>query len=224
VLLPGLDGTGALFERFVRAAPAGLRLQLASLPAEPIGYLELSRHLEADLSLSRDDVLLAESFSGPLAMYLAAKHKVAQLVLCNTFARPPLPRFLRSFARPALFRIPPPAVLIRRYLLGLDATDTLVRQVRGVIASVPPEVLSARVRAVLSVDAAGWLAQCSMPILYLRSTEDHLVSDASVVALVAAASVPVSVSRVPGPHLLLQAAPERVWSAISQALLQLPAA
>jgi hypothetical protein len=34
----------------------------------------------------------------------------------------------------------------------------------------------------------------------------------------------VSVVRVPGPHLLLQAAPERVWPAISEAILQLPAA
>jgi hypothetical protein len=45
------------------------------------------------------------------------------------------------------------------------------------------------------------------------------VSEASVLDLVSAASVPVSVVRIPGPHLLLQAAPEAAWRVIEEHVL-----
>jgi pimeloyl-ACP methyl ester carboxylesterase len=81
VLLPGLDGTGALFEGFMRAAPAGVSLDVVALPPKPSGYAELAEHLSSTLRLSPDTILLAESFSGPLAITLAARHMVAALVL-----------------------------------------------------------------------------------------------------------------------------------------------
>jgi hypothetical protein len=45
------------------------------------------------------------------------------------------------------------------------------------------------------------------------------VPEASVDTVVRAAPVPVSVVRVPGPHMLLQAAPEAAWRAIENAVL-----
>ena len=36
VLLPGLDGAGALFEGFLRAAPSGVRVDAVALPREPL--------------------------------------------------------------------------------------------------------------------------------------------------------------------------------------------
>jgi len=88
------------------------------------------------------------------------------------------------------------------------------------VASVPPAVLAARVSSVSSVDVVDALARCSAPIVYLRGTRDRLVPEASVDAVVRAASVPVSVVRLPGPHLLLQAAPEAAWRAIEDAVLE----
>ena len=220
VLLPGLDGTGALFEGFMRAAPAGVSLDVVALPPKPSGYAELAEDLSSTLRLSPDTILLAQSFSGPLAITLAARHTVAALVLCNTFVAPPRPRALRSLAIPLLFHVRPPAAFVRRFLVGPAASDALVAQVRATIDSVPPSVLAARVRAVLSVAAADQLARVVAPILYLRGSEDRLVPDASVKALLAAASVPVSVVRLAGPHLLLQALPAAAWDAINRAILQ----
>jgi pimeloyl-ACP methyl ester carboxylesterase len=73
---------------------------------------------------------------------------------------------------------------------------------------------------VLSVAIADKLARVAAPILYLRGSEDRLVPDASVKALLAAASVPVSVVRLAGPQLLLQALPTAAWDAIDRAILQ----
>jgi len=80
-------------------------------------------------------------------------------------------------------------------------------------------VLAARVSSVLRVDVAGSLTRCSAPIFYLRGTKDRLVPEASVDAVVRAAPVSVSVVRVPGPHMLLQVAPEAAWRAIENAVL-----
>ncbi|HJR66291.1 MAG TPA: hypothetical protein VJ802_07655 [Gemmatimonadaceae bacterium] len=220
VLLPGLDGTGALFDAFVRVAPPGIRADVVALPHSSSSYVELADYLSATLALTADTILLAESFSGPLAVTLAARHHLAALVLCNSFVAPPRSRALRAFAIPLLFRLRPPTRFVRRFLVGPAASDALVAEVRAAIAAVSPPVLAARVQAVLSVAVADQLARVSVPILYLRGSEDRLVPEASVKAILAAASAPVSVVRLAGPHLLLQALPGPAWDAIAGALLQ----
>jgi pimeloyl-[acyl-carrier protein] methyl ester esterase len=224
VLLPGLDGTGTLFEGFTRAAPSGVHLDVAALPREPLSYPELAASLAPRLQLDADTVLLAESFSGPLAILLAQHRQLRTLVLCNTFVVPPRPRALAALPFSLLFHLPLPGAIIRRYLVGRDASDALVKQVQTTVATVPARVLAARVSSVLTVNVGREFAQCTSPLLYLRGTEDHLVSDASLDKLVKAASVPVSVARIPGPHLLLQAAPDAAWRAIENSLLRAPAA
>jgi pimeloyl-[acyl-carrier protein] methyl ester esterase len=224
VLLPGLDGTGTLFDDFVRAAPAGLQLDVVALPAEPLGYVELVERLHPMLRLTSETILVAESFSGPLAIMLAARSRLAGLVLCNSFVVRPHPRALQLLAAPLLFRVRAPSALIRRYLVGPAASNTLVARVRAAIAAIPAAVLASRVRTVLSVDVTSQLAACTVPLLYLRGTEDRLVPDASADAVAHAASVPLSLVRMPGPHLLLQVAPNAVWRAIAETFLQLPAA
>ena len=88
------------------------------------------------------------------------------------------------------------------------------------VSSLSPAVLASRVRIVLSVNVTSQLALCTMPLLYLRGTDDRLVGNGSVDAIVSAASGPVSVARIAGPHLLLQIAPEAAWQAIGETLLQ----
>lgn len=220
VLLPGLDGTGALFEPFLRATPPGVRAEPIALPAEPLGYAELAERLVRRVRPDESTVLVAESFAGPLAATLAARHHVAGVVLCNSFVTPPGPerlgivvRALGALVAPVMFRVAPPRALVRRYLVGPEAPEALVAAVRRAVASVPPAVLAARLRAVLRADAGAELARSGAPVMYLRGTDDRVVTESSVRAVVRAA-VGVRVVRVPGPHLLLQARPESAWRAI----------
>ena len=219
VLLPGLDGTGALFDEFVRAAPPNVCLEVVALPQERLEYAELAERLAPQLRLDAETILLGESFSGPLAVHLAAGQAIGALVLCNSFVLPPGPPALAALPLPTLFNLPLPAFFIRRYLVGAQATDALVAHVRSVVASVPARVLAARVSSVLRVDVTAPLGRCTAPILYLRGTDDRVVSDASVREVVAAALVEVTVARISGPHLLLQAAPEAAWRAIRTTVL-----
>lgn len=219
ILLPGLDGTGALFDAFLHAAPAGVEPVVVPLPHEPLGYAALVDRLTPTLQLTSDTILVAESFSGPLAILLAERHHIAALVLCNTFVTAPLPRALAALPWASLFHLSVPGALVRRYLVGPDAPDLLVEQTRSTVASVPPAVLAARVTAALSVDVRDNLSRCSAPLLYLRGTRDRLVSDASMQDVASAASSAVRVVRIPGPHLLLQTCPEAAWRAIADVVI-----
>src|SRR5438874_1223572 len=116
-------------------------------------------------------VLVAESFSGPLALRLASARpsRIKAVVLCASFVCLPAPRWLRHLVGPLLFRLPMPAPAVRRFMTGRSASDSLVREVRNSIRRVRPHVLAQRMREILDVDCADALRQCPAPVLYLAA-------------------------------------------------------
>jgi fermentation-respiration switch protein FrsA (DUF1100 family) len=115
-------------------------------------------------------------------------------------------------------RIPPPPFLVRYFIVGSSASDAVVEALREVIASVPAELLASRARSALSIDVTSALARCTSPLLYLRGTQDKLVRERSVEAVVEAAAEPVFVAYIKAPHLLLKTSPREAWRAISEFL------
>jgi pimeloyl-ACP methyl ester carboxylesterase len=102
VLLPGMDGTASLFSEFSTALGAEFEVIPVSYPSDvPLGYRELEQVARAALPEDKPFVLLGESFSGPIAIAIAASSPpgLLGLVLCCSFARNPLPLVatLRSF-------------------------------------------------------------------------------------------------------------------------------
>ena len=94
VLLPGMDGTGELFAPFVAALGPDQAVTVVRYPAEPaLGYAELESFARAALPADRPFVLVGESFSGPIAIRIAADPppNLVGVVLSTTFARAPLP-------------------------------------------------------------------------------------------------------------------------------------
>jgi len=213
VLLPGLDGTGALFAPFQAAAPRGLSLSVVPLPVEATDYAGLARAMAAEVSLGPDTVLLAESFSGPLALRVAEHQAPAAVVLVNSFVRAPAAARWSRFVPAPLFALRAPDAALRRWLLGPDASPALLRAFRSALRRVPARVLAARVRALATLDATSHLARLRCPLFYLRGTADRLVSPRSLETIMALAPA-MRVCEVPGPHLLLQAEPERAWAAL----------
>jgi pimeloyl-[acyl-carrier protein] methyl ester esterase len=100
VLLPGFDGSGRLFAPLLAQRDLPFDPRVVALPADlPRGYDELLAWMEPRLP-AEPFVLLAESFSGPLAIRFAARHpeRVAHLVLAATFLRSPLVPVLTHLA------------------------------------------------------------------------------------------------------------------------------
>lgn len=212
VLLPGLDGTARLFAPFVASAPTGIDLATQALPCDaPRDYAQLAEWVIARLPSDRV-VLVAESFSGPLALVIANRcPRVAAVVLCASFVVPPLTlpaSWLPSF----VWARPPPAFFVRLLLTGGDRT--LAESVRSAVADVPGPVIAHRIATVLRVDVRNEVAALARPLLVLRATRDRIVRvDSS--ATIRRLEPDAELVDVDAPHLLLQAAPEAAWAVIA---------
>jgi len=207
LLLPGMDGGAALSERFRKELSLDFAANvLTYAPDQVAGYGDLEPKVRAVLSESSARVaLIAESFSGPLAIRIAAAPppSLRCVVLVATFAHSPAPRFLGSLVGSPMFRKPPPAFVVRRLMLGKDATDEEVAKVQEAIRRVEAPVLANRLRAVMSVDVTSKLSSINIPCLYLRPTEDRLVRRPL--------TIPTGSNweddAIAGPHLILQHRP-----------------
>jgi pimeloyl-ACP methyl ester carboxylesterase len=211
VLLPGLDGTGTLFGPLLEALAGKLRVTVLSYPADrALGYDALEAIAEAALPAQGPLVLLGESFSGPLAVSLAAKHpgRVVGLVLCCTFVRNPRP--LLGLLRALLPFVPfgqVPLPLMAGVLHGRFDNPSLRAGLARALQRVPAAVLRARLRSVVDVDATPRLNQVVCPVLYLQADED-LVVPASAGRFIVRRHPSAEVLRLAGPHALLQSMPE----------------
>ena len=207
VLLPGMDGTGRLFEPLLKLGLDAMPIAYSS--EVPKGY----EALEADirpLLPERDFLLVAESFSGPLGLRIAADPPphLRGLLLVNSFARRPryIPWLPTALMR-ALFSAPVPRLVLRRCLLGADAPPELVELTREVLRSVSPAVMAARAAALRELDATAALGAIRVPCCHLRSTSDRLVPPRAQAGL--QDGLPgLRVETHQGPHLLLQRHPQ----------------
>jgi pimeloyl-ACP methyl ester carboxylesterase len=105
VLLPGLDGTGDLFAPVVDALGPNVPTQIVRYPlSHASDYAACEAIARGALPTDRPYVLLGESFSGPIAVSIAAAAPpgLRGLILCSTFARNPQPylRPLRPLPMP----------------------------------------------------------------------------------------------------------------------------
>lgn len=218
VLLPGLDGTGQLFADFVAALAPDIEVIVVRYPADqPLGYAGLEVLVRAVLPADRDYVLLGESFSGPIAIAIAASAPpgLRGLILCCSFARNPVP--VLAAVRPFTGIIPLAALplpLLGYFLLGRFATPALRSALAGALAAVSPAVLRQRAGAALAVDVSGALCAIRVPVLYLRAREDRVVPG-SASALVSAAVRNTRVVDFVAPHFLLQVLPAAAAAAVA---------
>lgn len=221
VLLPGMDGTGELFMDFVNALPDAFATITVRYPTgRRLSYSQLAGIVRASCPVSEPFVLVAESFSTPLAIQYAATKplNLAALVLCAGFASSPLygwRRCLGSLLARVLFRIPLPRFVARRWLAGLDGPPSLLTDLRAAISSVQPSVLASRARAVLACDARAELGQVTVPILYLQAKQDRLVGGPCLEEILRI-NPQVVVAPVAGPHLLLQREPKSTAEVLAE--------
>ena len=121
VALPGLDGTGLLFADFVRSCPAAFAVRVMEYPRDRfLGYRELLPLVRDRLPTRSEFVILGESFSGPLAVMLAAERPpgLRAVVLAATFVRRPRPLWVGVLPWRLLLRLKSPGLLFRWLLAG----------------------------------------------------------------------------------------------------------
>jgi pimeloyl-[acyl-carrier protein] methyl ester esterase len=209
VLLPGMDGTGELFSEFIAALPDTFEVMTVRYPTEQyLPYSELEKFVRAACPISGPFMLVAESFSTPLAIQYAATNPVNLTGPVRGWRR-----FLGSLLAPLVFRVPLPNLAAKLWLVGSDAPTSLLTAVRDTISSVKPGVLVARLQAVLKCEVRADLSQIAVPILYLQAKGDRLVS-ASCLEDVRRIKPQLKVALLEGPHLLLQRQPRIAAEAV----------
>lgn len=211
VLMPGFDGTGQLFAPLVAQLGSRVDTQVIAYPdlTDTQAYVE---YVAAQLPEGRDLVLVAESFSGPIALQLLGHHadRIRAAVLSTTFARPPLGLVLSlanklrlaSFVRPAMNE-----QILRMFCLNGVADIALIRSIVDVVRPIGQATVASRLQALVTMDATNVLDAVKQPVLVLSAHADRVVRKRFSSSLLARLA-DVTPATLEGPHLLLQAAPE----------------
>jgi pimeloyl-ACP methyl ester carboxylesterase len=225
VLLPGMDGTGLLFEPLVKALPSEIKPIVVSYPAEiPMSYEQLLPIVIESLPKHEPFILLGESFSGPLAIMAAFQNQsnLKAVILCATFIRNPIPWLPNCFQYVTFT----PFFYLSRYFILAKAlvagygSPTIMSLLRKAHGMVYPRVMAARARAILGVDVEKALSAIKVPIFFLGGTDDK-VSPSKNLREIVRVRQDVQISLIQGPHLILQTKPDEAASLIGKMLKSL---
>src|SRR5271156_4405504 len=217
IILPGLDGTGARITPFLREMERAVPVRILEYPPDqPLGYAELESLVRQELPQDEPYVLLAESFSGPIAIRVAADPPpgLAGLILCGTFARNPFPwlRPVRALAVRMPFKSLP-RWLRAPLMWGSGDPGRAPPGAERARAGVSRTGLRRRLHEVLTVDVTRHVAAIELPTLILQATGDRIVPRAATRLLVQLAP-DAQVADIEGPHLLLQSRPTESAAAV----------
>lgn len=210
VLLPGLDGTGKLFAPFISELPSDLDARVVAYPTgKPLRLGEYADLVARALPGQRS-VLLAESFSGLVALTLLMRidNAVSGVIFCGGFAEPPRP-FLTRLA-PIIRHSGPvlraaPAFMLRQFCLGADASSAQLSRLRAILAEVDPAVLTHRLQLAAARHPFAH-TRFNTPCCYLQAENDRLVPSGAA-RWFATHFASFRLERIAGPHFLLQAQP-----------------
>lgn len=211
VLLPGLDGTGILYQQFAQQLAPEYELQIIAYPLDQsLGYAQLLDFIRPLLP-QHPFVLVAESFSGPLGILLAAEKPahLAALVLCCTFGRNPLPA-IKGLAS-AVDKLPWNELIhhwTALWLQGRYASAELSALLEKALTMVAEPVIKHRAKQVLQVDVLKEFAALTLPLMYLQAKQDRLIWAFNAKTLLQL-QPDMQLIRLDAPHFLLQAVPEQ---------------
>lgn len=211
ILLPGLDGSGQFFDAFAAEIARFADPVVVRYPdVHGLSYDDLADYVAATLSVDQAYFIVAESFSGPVAISIAARHpgQLKCLVLVATFARSPFPRVGAVLAAllPVLARFPLPQWLIRLVLLN-GRRPEVACDIQDVIRTVPKHVLASRLRNVLTCDVTGLLRKIDVPVMAIRADRDRLLPGKCSNEMSEFQSA-IRIVGIDAPHFVLQIEPE----------------
>jgi pimeloyl-ACP methyl ester carboxylesterase len=201
-----------LFHYFVNCLGPDIDALVFSYPNDRhLSYPELAERVAEAAPRDRPFVVIAESYSGPVAALLAAQPpgNLRAVVLAASFVSFALGAagpWLKPLARPILFARAP-GFLIRLVLGTFRMPQDIVDRVKASASRVRPEVLALRARAAIRADYRSSLRDARVRVVWLQPTADRLLGRAPL-RQARAVRPDLEVVELDGPHLLLQTAPE----------------
>lgn len=211
VMLPGLDGTGLVFEPLLAHLPEEITAQVVRYPADRImTFQEHVAFARRHLPKQKPFVLLAESFSGPIGLQLLAEppDNLVGVIFVATFAHYPSPFLLdagRFLPQGLLLKLFSTTLFSRFFCLG-GASASSVKLFRTALDSVKLNVLSNRLQILAELPPPPD-TDFSGACLYIQPRSDRMVSSRAIPPL--QRHLPqLQVEQLSGPHIILLAQPE----------------
>ncbi len=217
ILLPGLDGTGNLFSPILGELSA---FDCTVIPLPETGdqdYRALTAWVRKRLP-EQDFILIAESFSGPIAATLAVAgiKNLKGIIFVATFLsvpNKPLIKMARLFPIQFLSSLPLATFFHRVLFLGRGADKELMRLFQLTVRALPSALIKARLTSILSLPLK--LEECDLPVVSIRATEDKLVSATKADEFSQFFNY-ITFRLIDGPHFILQAKPVECSAIISE--------
>ncbi len=207
VLLPGLDGTGRLFDPLVQAFSASVDVQIISYEAdEKASYEELVSQVW-DALPSEEFVLVAESFSGVIAYEIGLRQPkyLKHIIFVATFLQSPRPLLLPwIFSKYMLLKWIPDFV-VKLFFLGRSVSQETLGLFQKTLTCVDRDVLFSRLMLIRKLQLKK--EPLMIASTYIEAREDMLVPNHSVETFKMVCKK-LDVLCLKGPHLLLQASPK----------------
>lgn len=184
VLLPGLDGTGKLFSPLLSYLN-DFQTQIIEYPLSGDQDYETLKNFVIKQLPKDDFIIIAESFSGPIAAMIAQENssQMKGAIFVATFLSPPK-KMLLFFARILPLKIFLYAPLSRHFLrsmfFGKDADDALIKLFIDIIKTVPSSIIKQRLASVSALKTKSFKNE--MPAIYIRALSDKFVSEQKMLA------------------------------------------
>lgn len=217
VFLPGFDGEAELRQPFVAALAERHPARAVGYPNRTLASLNgYARHAAAQVAPHARPLVIAESFSGLVALRWAANDPhVAGLVLCGAFARSPAALASLGAKMPSVTRF-----LGARYFhaSGLVQSDPARRQwsqgLSSAVGRLEPDVVSERLGLIAAEDASRDALSLTIPVIVVEFENDLIVGRSATEHL--AANCPgCTLVRLPGPHFALETRPRDCAEALA---------
>ncbi len=208
ILLPGMDGTGILFEPFLKSLAQDISTRVIRYPCDKeLSYNELVSFVQKQLPKDKEFILLAESFSGPIAYKLVNNKKLKAIIFVASFIQPPNKLLVLSKILPVSFFIPKqlPDMLLK-FLLGPLASKEICKLVNKSLLKVKNHVFAFRLKEMEKLSKNN--AETINKSIYIQAISDNLVS-AEHAVIIKQVSKESKIYKVEGSHFVLQVNPEK---------------
>jgi len=230
IFLPGLHGTDQLFEDLIEQLnllEGSLQTTLINYPPDlKQSYKNLFDWLYTHLALDQKNVtdeanivIIAESFSTPLALKLADKfpQQVKAVIIGGGFCASPANSSFALLPLRPLFMIAPPRSAVRHFLTGPESSPELVGKVRSAVKVISSRNLSQRIRSILTLEEEQTPTIPKTPALLLQAEHDAIIPWEAQNQLENHLSH-AECHWLESPHLIFQAQPETCASRIVEFL------
>ncbi len=223
ILMPGLDGTGISFDYFISRIPKEFRVIIVKYP--PDQALTFDETVAVARQQIPDDchepLVIAESFSGPVAVQLVALGLIrpSHLVLCATFARSPRPWLLGGLPQIVLQMLLSIPVSKRIFRLVIEKNNEIANPLHEYLSrcqqNVESRILAHRLQVIQHVDVRDNLQKIEIPCLYIQALSDALVPSACLSDFETGIRN-LEVAKIKSTHFILQTQMDQAWKIIRE--------